>query len=382
MNDHRRFLAPRELWDVGTVEAWLEERAAQGWILVKWGTFPLFERMKPCACRVRLDPQGQRTQTEQEEADELYAGMGWRRACPLWDYLVYYCFDPTAPDLYTDPATQAWAWEKLLRRTIRRTLLCIPLLALWLFLQFDDLWSGGGRPVERFLMGMWAVWLFALWWVGQALWDLIRHVRGVTRLKRRLAAGVSPARGDTEKAVRRTLRHEIVTWGMIVLLAAFIVTAAAGRREMPLSNAPEPLSAVTLEALAPGEAARPMDWAQYEEFRSPLMMTRRQVTEWRWSGPHLETALAQIRFEPLAELLYREWLGEARSQWPEAAATEWRDDRFDQAILLDNGTGSDGRANQILVARRGGVVLRQIVQFRGDLTDHLDDYAAVLAEFQ
>ena len=98
--------------------------------------------------------------------------------------------------------------------------------------------------------------------------------------------------------------------------------------------------------------------------------------------PHLEATLAQVRFEPLAELLYREWLGEARSQWPEAAATEWRDDRFDQAILLDNGTGSDGRANQILVARRGGVVLRQIVQFRGDLTDHLDDYAAVLAEFQ
>ena len=155
-----------------------------------------------------------------------------------------------------------------------------------------------------------------------------------------------------------------------------------GQRERDLTEVPEPLPDICLEALAPEEAARPMDWAQYEEFRSPLMMTRRQVTEWRWSGPHLETALAQIRFEPLADLLYREWLGEARSQWPEAAATEWRDDRFDQAILLDNGTGSDGRANQILVARRGGVVLRQIVQFRGDLTDHLDDYAAVLAAFQ
>ena len=380
MRDHKRFLAPGDLWDTGTIEAWLEEKAAQGWILEKWGGFARFERMGPRTCRVRLDPQGQRTQSQQEEAEALYAEMGWRPACPLGSYQVYYCFDPAAPDLYTDPATQAWAWSKLLKRTARRSALAVALWAVWTALQLDDLWSG--QPVERLLMGMWAIWLFVLWFVGRELWQLARQLLGVRRQRNRLQAGVPLERGDPARAVRRQRRREIVSWTFIGLMAVFVASLAAGRQELPLSDAPEPLSAVTLEALAPGEAARPMDWAQYEEFRSPLMMTRRQVTEWRWSGPHLETALAQIRFEPLADLLYREWLGEARSQWPEAAATEWRDDRFDQAILLDNGTGSDGRANQILVARRGGVVLRQIVQFRGDLTDHLDDYAAVLAAFQ
>ncbi len=375
MRDHKRFLAPGDLWDTGTIEAWLEEKAAQGWILEKWGGFARFERMDPRTCRVRLDPQGQ-----QEEAEALYAEMGWRPACPLGSYQVYYCFDPAAPDLYTDPATQAWAWSKLLKRTARRSALAVALWAVWTALQLDDLWSG--QLVERLLMGMWAIWLFVLWFVGRELWQLARQLLGVRRQRNRLQAGVSLERGDPARAVRRQRRREIVSWTFIGLMAVFVASLAAGRQELPLSDAPEPLSAVTLEALAPGEAARPMDWAQYEEFRSPLMMTRRQVTEWRWSGPHLETALAQIRFEPLAELLYREWLGEARSQWPEAAATEWRDDRFDQAILLDNGPGSDGRANQILVARRGGVVLRQIVQFRGDPTDHLDDYAAVLAAFQ
>ena len=380
MRDHKRFLAPGDLWDTGTIEVWLEEKAAQGWILEKWGGFARFERMDPRTCRVRLDPQGQRTQSQQEEAEALYAEMGWRPACPLGSYQVYYCFDPAAPDLYTDPATQAWAWSKLLKRTARRSALAVVLWAAWTALQLDDLWSG--QLVERLLMGMWAIWLFVLWFVGRELWQLARQLLGVRRQRNRLQAGVPLERGDPARAVRRQRRREIVSWTFIGLMAVFVASLAAGRQELPLSDAPEPLSAVTLEALAPGEAARPMDWAQYEEFRSPLMMTRRQVTEWRWSGPHLETALAQIRFEPLAELLYREWLGEARSQWPEAAATEWRDDRFDQAILLDNGTGSDGRANQILVARRGGVVLRQIVQFRGDLTDHLDDYAAVLAAFQ
>lgn len=76
------------------------------------------------------------------------------------------------------------------------------------------------------------------------------------------------------------------------------------------------------------------------------------------------------------------WLGEARSQWPKAAVMEWRDARFDQAALLGNGTGGDGRSNQMLAVRRGGVVLRQTVRFHGDLADHLDDFAAVLAVFQ
>ena len=70
MKDHKRFLAPMDLWDVGTIEAWLEEKAAQGWILEKWGSHPRFERIEPRPCRVRLDPA--------EPADPGGAGGGGR----------------------------------------------------------------------------------------------------------------------------------------------------------------------------------------------------------------------------------------------------------------------------------------------------------------
>ena len=183
MRDYKRFLAPGDLWDTGTIEAWLEEKAAQGWILEKWGGFARFERMDPRTCRVRLDPQGQ-----QEEAEALYAEMGWRPACPLGSYQVHYCFDPAAPDLYTDPATQAWAWSKLLKRTARRSALAVVLWAAWTALQLDDLWSG--QLVERLLMGMWAIWLFVLWFVGRELWQLARQLLGVRRQRNRLQAGV------------------------------------------------------------------------------------------------------------------------------------------------------------------------------------------------
>ena len=115
MKDRRRFLAPRDLWDAGTIEAWLEEKAAQGWILEKWGISARFERIDPCRCRVRLDPKDRRNRQQQAEAETLYRDMGWRWNGTLWFYDVYYCFDPTAPDLYTDPETQAWAWGKLRR---------------------------------------------------------------------------------------------------------------------------------------------------------------------------------------------------------------------------------------------------------------------------
>ena len=225
-------------------------------------------------------------------------------------------------------------------------------------------------------MGMWAVWLFALWWVGQALWDLIRHVRGMTRLKRRLAAGVSPARGDTEKAVRRTLRHEIVTWGMIVLLAAFIVTAAAGRREMPLSNAPEPLSYVPMEALAPEAASLEMDQAKYSEFRG-LLTDHREVDQFRWNfEASLWAGLDQVALEPLAEALYQERVDVFLDSWPDAEVRQVADSRFDEAVVIDAGE------NQCFAGRLGRVVLAERVRTDRDLTDHLDDFAAVLAAFQ
>lgn len=381
MKNHKRFLAPKDLWDVGTIEAWLEEKAAQGWILEKWGSYPRFERIEPRPCRVRLDPQSQRIQVEQEEADALYRDMGWRRACPLGDgYLVYYCFDPAAPDLYTDPASQAWAWEKLLKRTVRRNALALLLLAVWTALQFDDLFSD--NVVELFLRGMWAVWLFVVLFVGGELWRLARQIRGIRRQRKQLEAGVPLARGDPARAVKRRMRSEVISWATIVLLSVFLMALVAGQRELPLSDVPEPLPYVAMEVLAPEEAALPMDIARYETFNG-LLLTMRSAEEFQWEGPYLEAKMARVCAAPLAELLYQEWLTEAETRLPRAGVAVRQDSRFDQVTLLDNGTGTDdGRARQLLVARQGQAVIYQAVRLHGDLSAHLDDFAAVLAEFQ
>ena len=374
--NRRRFPAPGDLWDAGTIEVWLEEKAAQGWTLVSWGTFPLFERSEPRRCRVRLDPRGQRSWQEQEEAEALCAHMGWRKAGAVGDYDIYCCCDPAAPELYTDPTSQSWAWNKLLRRTVRRTLLCAALIALWLFLQFDDLWSEGGRPVELFLVGMWAVWLFALWCAVRLLLDLIRHVRGVAKLRRRLAAGVPLERGDPGRAVRRTLRREILSWGAIALLAAYLVSVPLGRTQTDLSNAPEPLPYVPMEVLAPEAASLEMDQAKYSELRG-LLTDHWEVDQFRWNfEASLYAVLDRVALEPLAGALYRERVDGFLDSWPGARAIEVADGRFDEAVVIDAG------ANQFFAGRLGRTVLAERVRTGADFAEHLDDFAAVLVAFQ
>ena len=372
--DHRRFLAPRDLWDVGTIEAWLEEKAAQGWILEKWSTWAKFERMKPITCRVRLDPR-RRDGAEQDEADALCQDLGWRPACTVGgDYQVYYCFDPTAPDLYTDPETQAWAWGKLLKRALWRSGLSGLLLLLWAALQFDGLWSG--HAVQLFLMGMWAIWLFVILYVVREVWEAVRTVWGIRRLKRRLAAGVPMERGDPARAVRRQRIRQIADWTAIALLAGWILVIACGREEMPLSDAPEPLPCVALEALDPEAAGPELDIARYETFDGLLIQSRR-VTQFRWQpSVSVQAELDRVALVSFAEALYRERVGAFLDAWPNAEVRELTDGRFDQAVVIGAGK------NQLFAARLGRMVLTERAETDTDLMDHLDGFAAVLAELQ
>ena len=374
MKDRRRFLAPRDLWDAGTIEAWLEEKAAQGWILEKWGISARFERIAPCRCRVRLDPKDRRNRQQQAEAETLYRDMGWRWNGTLWFYDVYYCFDPTAPDLYTDPETQAWAWGKLLKRALRRSGLSGLLLFLWAALQFDGLWSG--HAVQLFLMGMWAIWLFVILYVVREVWEAVRTVWGIRRLKRRLAAGVPMERGDPARAVRRQRIRQIADWTAIALLAGWILVIACGREEMPLSDAPSPLPCVALEALDPEAAGPELDIARYETFNG-LLVQSREVTQYSWQpAVSLWAQLDQVVCAPLAEALYRERVDNFLDAWPDAEVRWITDDRFDQAVVVDTGS------SQFFAARLGRIVLAERVETDTDLKEHLDDFAAVLAEFQ
>ena len=373
----KRFLMPEAYWDAALLERWLEEKAVQGWRPVSFSRYGSgkFESAEPRKLRYRLEPLRTETYDAQCEREETYREMGWEPAGVLGDYRVYACADPQAPELFTDPSALRLTWEDQLRRFRRHRLISILLIVVWTILQFRSLWESG-RPVEVFLRGMWAVWLLTVVCALEWLHGNLRALRGVRQLRRQLEAGMAPDTENLDESLRRRRRQNVVSWGICGLVAVLAVSVIGSQRELPLSDAPEPLPYVAMEVLAPEEAALPLDSSLYRERRS-LLTDHREISQFRWD---LEASLwaefDRVRLPILAEALYRERLANFLDAWPEMAVREVTDSRFDRAVVIDAGE------NQCFIGRMGRAVLMERVRTDRNLMDHLDDFAAVLAELQ
>ena len=134
MKDRKRTLRPLELWNPGAIEKWLEDEAAKGWRLEDCGrVLATFRAMEPGIYRVRLRPQRPETPEARRERGEICREMGWDCTAVItgdddYDCEVFYCGDPSAPELDTDPVARSWAWEKPLRRSWRVALVFLGLL--------------------------------------------------------------------------------------------------------------------------------------------------------------------------------------------------------------------------------------------------------------
>ena len=373
----KRFLMPEAYWDAALLERWLEEKAVQGWRPVSFSRYGSgkFESAVPRKLRYRLEPLRTETYDAQCEREETYREMGWEPAGVLGDYRVYACADPQAPELFTDPSALRLTWEDQLRRFRRHRLISILVIVVWTVWQFRSLWESG-RPVEVFLRGMWAVWLLAVVCALEWLHGNLRALRGVQRLRRQLEAGMAPDTENLDESLRRRRRQNVVSWGICGLVAVLAVSVIGSQRELPLSDAPEPLPYVAMEVLAPEEAALPLDSSLYRERRS-LLADHREVSQFRWNfEASLWAEFDRVRLPILAEALYRERLANFLDAWPEMAVREVTDSRFDRAVVIDAGE------NQCFIGRMGRAVLMERVRTDRNLMDHLDDFAAVLAELQ
>ena len=139
-----------------------------------------------------------------------------------------------------------------------------------------------------------------------------------------------------------------------------------------MDRGPVVLSGIRAEVLAPEET-----W----EFTLPFVRNSsplrpcRQLYRMRGSGGHLvENSYDRVRFAFLAEPVYRERLAEYREAMPDAALTVLDREEFERAALLRNGEES------ALVVCRGKVVYALYVELPVELTDYLEEAAAVLAE--
>lgn len=362
-------LVPCDTWDTGAMEQWLEEQAALGWRVALLGVwFAVFQAAEPAACRVRLEPCQTADPGRREEQKALYRELGWTCRAEIGDYLVFYCDDPGVPELQTDPTAQGWAWERTLRFQWRFSLF----MAVWLLLislqALGYLGDIRETPVEWFLFRSGWKLVLALLLTGPMIWGSLKQFRAAERVRRQLSAGVAPPHTGNW---RRGLRRRRAALPAVAALALFTLLSLAGdlaRYPTPIAWAKGPLPYVAASELAP---AMEGDGGFYME-RKGFLAKRVDITQSDGNGRTVRTVHTQLAV--LAKPLYRETLEGLLAARPADAVAELTAPGLDRAVLL---TGRDG---QILLARRGGVILQVRTTGVEGLEDHLDDYAALLAE--
>ena len=192
---------PRAPWDMAGIEGWLNEMAAQGYVLDRWSDFlgRATFHTDPAAGEYRycLDPIGKwPREDELRERIACYQDAGWRYMDKVENlYAIFRTDDPQATILYTDRESLGWAMKRMIRRQWLRVLVVLVWLAflcrdtlstlitaptlipMRLILRFESLF-----PLFLLLV------LLAAGEVAAALWRSVR----LTGIRRRLLRGEDP----------------------------------------------------------------------------------------------------------------------------------------------------------------------------------------------
>ena len=372
MRQKKRTIAPQEMWDPAAIERWLEEEARKGWRITDCsGWFAKFERVEPKECRVRVYPCGPEAKEAWQERIAVYEEMGWQFAVALgMDFEVYYCDDPTIPELDTDPEVFAMAWQEPLRKSWRYGWMLLVALLAVVLITLVSMLIMGETPLEYLLKAEFRMLSFILLIVPVLTVLTVWKLYQVHQARKKLEAGIRHTTGDNWRRSRNRWRMIVIMvlvfWFGMWTAEIFWIT-----REVDTTGLPY----VSSRQLAEGTEA--------EDWEVDLHAYRRQNTPLRpvWSDERfvyqgemsVMNARSRLRFEWLAKALYHETQREFLKEHPAAEKQTVERTAFDEAVLMQS------EEEQLLLVRSGKVVYHLRVDFSADLLAHVDEIAAELA---
>lgn len=362
---------PDSMYNVPAVEHWLEDMAAKGWRCVGFcgAKFAKFEESGPETVRYRLEPRlGNRPKEPDEETAELYGGMGWAYVDSSYgnDFYLWRAIRPDARELFTDPGSEdlAFAWlDRIQRRNLLWSLVIDAFFLMLVLLTYGDkgLWKlayMGASALPLYLYPV--VWNTGAYWMDR---------RALKKLRRSLAAGF-PREHDAPYGARQ--RADRVCWAVAAVICMLMLGSVFWNEPVSLDGVPEDLPVVTLEQLG---TDIPREKGDTERWHNFLVSDAAYVWEsgWRkypaWYRGYSE--YYDLRAAWLAGPMLR-----AVAHQQKWVLEPLADDRFDEARYCEK----DG--DQYLLVRKDSRVLLFRGQVPVDLREHLEDFAAALAEFQ
>ena len=363
-------LMPWNLYDVSAQQAWLEDQAARGWFYVP--SRPIlylvsFERGTPRAVRYRLEPAGQKEKCPDQERRDTYRLLGWEyvdtfgKSMHLWR-----CDNPEAPELHTDPETEARAYDRISRR-MRHSEIAAAVTALVMAALFIWLYSGPMLYSEvRDWTSPWRV-ISACGVLLLLIFYAVRQDLALRRFLKTLRAGVPvPHRSPYRRA----------RWGSAALQLLWVVWMSAlwfgillephSHPFQPLESFDEPVPHVAVQRESDVKAIRWQNWLTSEQW----------CTVEDDGNPRYLVGEAQyyrLRFPSLADNLVKGVLAEYEELgWP---ITEMQYPGLDEAWA-----GETEGGYRYLVLRLGDQVWDAGMHTERPLEELLGQYAAAMAE--
>ena len=368
MKVKKRFrFSPQELWDPAAIQSWLEWEAQQGWRITNYnGWFCTFQKAESKACRVRIQPHGPESNEAYWERLEAYEEMGWEHAVNLaLDYGVYYCDDPEAPELDTDPEVYALAWKKPLRKGLWSGLGL--LLATLFFMILPAFYRE--NFIEFLILADFRI-LFCVLVAGPVLFIMgLRQLWKVSRARKALSAGVMPPEGSWKRSRNWWRASLLLLLCLILVMPALDLIWALNIEAVDTTGIPY----VSHKELVPEipEDDWELDWEEYRNTSRFLAPTVHASAFYTDEGKRVKNTRERLQFEWLAEVQYNSLRKEFVKDWPAAEIAEIAHEAFDEAVLL-HGEG----AVQMLLVRKDCVVYSLWENLPADLAGWVEPVAA------
>ena len=364
-------LMPMNIYDVAAQQARMEDQAARGWFAVSVpGIFFLavFEKGEPKAVRYRLEPAPVKESCPDPERLAAYQSMGWEyvdtsgKSMHLWR-----CDDPDAPELHTDPETEAQAYDRLFRRQQKVTQFWAAVTALLAVLAVQT------RLTERTLR-VWSVQEWKPLWREAAYWGFLlalalaafRQWWSLRRYLRPLRAGVPVCHRRPYRLACGLSLAIMLLWGIYIASLCADMADPRSRPFEPAETFDGPVPYITEKGLQEVQAIHWDNWLTTDQW-----WTFEGMGDWE-----TENRYYRLRFPWLADDLVDGILADYQEKgWP---VTAWQIPGLDETWVSTR----DDYGYWFLVVRLGDQVWSISTGTTEPTIDLAERYAAVLMKFQ
>lgn len=389
--------------DQPAFETWLSDMAAKGLHVCEIGRYMArFEKGAPTpGVRFRLDPSPNGYLPDLDARAD-YRDMGWTYVCdtPFTEYYVFRADDPAAPELHTDPATQALTLRRLIRRRLIGLAICTAIV-LAAFLGIVYACRSTDAPFYTFASEYANVCvLFLILFL--LLFLEMRFLPSSDGLIALLCRRRALENGEPEE--HRTVRRRHPAAGLLAI-AAFVLIWGGGLvhdlfipEYYPITDTAG-LPYLDLGTLEGEPDYEPIDFRHFNSYEKHPTVLLPEHTEVQQHGTVPSRTWA-APLEDHADQGYSPQMTVLRcTAWTEGMAARifdgWRNDSYaeqvcgtayapleaacDRAAIVRYPFPGGGKPYTGLLLQDGKRVLRVHYWGEADLTEHLDEFTALLA---